>query len=144
MEKINHSLDILAGFNTVGSKTANHSLYQCEKCQDTGLVIVDGIVRTAPRRSQENNTSYTNSSSAVLAQLNPEDIESISVLKDASATAVYGVRGANGVIIINTKGGKVGKPKFDIRYTEGITQFTTLPEFVDAPTYMRLYRLVGR
>ena len=83
------------------------------------LTIVDGVPRS-------------------ISNIDPEDIESFTVLKDASATAVYGVRGANGVIIINTKGGKVGKPKFDIRYTEGITQFTTLPEFVDAPTYMRL------
>ena len=62
---------------------------------DEPLVIVDGIVRTAPRRSQETNTSYSNSSSAVLAQLNPEDIESISVLKDASA-AIYGMGAQNG------------------------------------------------
>lgn len=83
------------------------------------LTIVDGVPRS-------------------ISNIDPEDIESFTVLKDASATAVYGVRGANGVIIINTKGGKTGKPKFDIRYTEGITQFTTLPSFVDAPTYMRL------
>lgn len=83
------------------------------------LTIVDGVPRS-------------------ISNIDPEDIESFTVLKDASATAVYGVRGANGVIIINTKGGKTGKPKFDIRYTEGITQFTTLPSFVDAPTYMML------
>lgn len=83
------------------------------------LTIVDGVPRG-------------------ISNIDPEDIESFTVLKDASATAVYGVRGANGVIIINTKGGKSGKPKFDIRYTEGITQFTTLPSFVDAPTYMML------
>ncbi|MCR4565930.1 MAG: TonB-dependent receptor [Bacteroidales bacterium] len=83
------------------------------------LTIVDGVPRS-------------------ISNIDPEDIESFTVLKDASATAIYGVRGANGVIIINTKGGKTGKPKFDIRYTEGITQFTTLPQFVDAPTYMML------
>ena len=83
------------------------------------LTIVDGVPRS-------------------ISNIDPEDIESFTVLKDASATAIYGVRGANGVIIINTKGGKAGKPKFDIRYSEGITQFTTLPQFVDAPTYMQL------
>ena len=83
------------------------------------LTIVDGIPRS-------------------ISNIDPEDIDSFTVLKDASATAIYGVRGANGVIIINTKGGKVGKPKFDIRYTEGVTQFTSLPSFVDAPTYMAL------
>ncbi|MBQ1208872.1 MAG: TonB-dependent receptor [Bacteroidales bacterium] len=83
------------------------------------LTIVDGVPRS-------------------ISQIDPEDIESFTVLKDASATAIYGVRGANGVIIVNTKSGKTGKPKFDVRYTEGITQFTQLPSFVDAPTYMRL------
>ena len=83
------------------------------------LTIVDGVPRS-------------------ISNIDPEDIESFTVLKDASATAVYGVRGANGVIIINTKAGKSGKPKFDIRYTEGVTQFIQLPEFVDAPTYMAL------
>ena len=83
------------------------------------LTIVDGVPRS-------------------ISNIDPEDIESFTILKDASATAVYGVRGANGVIIINTKAGKTGKPKFDIRYTEGITQFIQLPSFVDAPTYMEL------
>ena len=72
------------------------------------------------------------------SNVDPEDIESFSILKDASATAIYGVRGANGVIIINTKSGKSGKPKFNIRYSEGMTRFTRTPEFVDAPTYMEM------
>lgn len=83
------------------------------------LTIVDGVPRS-------------------ISNIDPEDIESFTVLKDASATAIYGVRGANGVIIINTKGGKTGKPSFDIRYTEGLTQFTKLPEFVNAAQYMEL------
>lgn len=83
------------------------------------LTLVDGVPRS-------------------IANVDPEDIESISILKDASATAIYGVRGANGVIIINTKSGSSGKPQFDIRYTEGITRFIQLPDFVGAPEYMRL------
>lgn len=83
------------------------------------LTLVDGVPR-----------SFSN--------VDPEDIESFSILKDASATAIYGVRGANGVIIINTKSGRAGKPQFNIRYTEGFTHFTAHPEFVDAPTYMDL------
>lgn len=73
-----------------------------------------------------------------IANVDPEDIESFSILKDASATAVYGVRGANGVILITTKKGKGGRPTYNIRYTEGITAFTTLPEFTDGPTYMQM------
>lgn len=93
-------------------------------------------------------STFTNTLSAPLtlvdgvprdvANVDPEDIESFSILKDASATAVYGVRGANGVILITTKKGKGGRPTYNIRYTEGITTFTTLPKFADGPTYMQM------
>lgn len=83
------------------------------------LVLVDGT----PRK---------------MSNVDPEDIESFTVLKDAAATAVYGVRGANGVIIIKTKTGTSGRPKFNFRYYEGITQFTKLPEFADGITYMKM------
>ncbi len=103
---------------------------------DEPLVIVDGFVRTAPRRGQENNTSYTNSSSAVLAQLNPEDIESISVLKDASA-AIYGMGAENGVILVTTKQGSIGAPtvKYSNRFSFGVP--TSLPEEVDILTWFK-------
>lgn len=58
------------------------------------IVVIDGVVRTAQRRSGFWNASYSTSSSAILAQLNPEDIESISVLKDASAS-LYGIGSQN-------------------------------------------------
>lgn len=83
------------------------------------LVLVDGT----PRK---------------MSNVDPEDIESFTVLKDAAATAVYGVRGANGVVIIKTKSGTPGKPKFNIRYYEGLTQMTKLPEFADGITYMKM------
>lgn len=83
------------------------------------LVLVDGT----PRK---------------MANVDPEDIESFTVLKDAAATAVYGVRGANGVVIIKTKSGVAGKPTFNFRYYEGLTQFTKLPEFADGITYMQM------
>ena len=81
------------------------------------LVLVDGVER-----------SFNN--------IDPEDIESFTVLKDASATAVYGVRGANGVILIKTKPGKVGKPQFSVDYYEGFVTLTKKPEMADAFTYM--------
>ena len=83
------------------------------------LTLVDGIPR-----------SFSN--------VDPEDIESFSILKDASATAVYGVRGANGVIIINTKSGLKGRPKFSVRYTEGLTKPTKITDFADGATYMEM------
>ena len=81
------------------------------------LVLVDGIERS-------------------FSQLDPEDIESITVLKDAASTAVYGVRGGNGVIIITTKPGEAGTPKFSFDIYQGITQLTKVPELVDGIDYM--------
>ena len=83
------------------------------------LTLVDGVPRS-------------------FANVDPEDIESFSILKDASATAVYGVRGANGVIIINTKNGLKGRPKFSVRYTEGLTKPTKITDFADGATYMEM------
>lgn len=68
----------------------------------------------------------------------PEDVESFTVLKDATATAVYGALGANGVIIINTKRGKMQKAKLMANYVEGITEFTKVQKMADAGTYMAL------
>ncbi|WP_295117976.1 TonB-dependent receptor [uncultured Chitinophaga sp.] len=68
----------------------------------------------------------------------PEDISSFTILKDASATAVYGVAGANGVILITTKKGVSGKPNLMFNYNQGITAFTQRPELVDGVTYMML------
>src|SRR6202034_1330013 len=56
--------------------------------------------------------------------INPADIESIEVLKDADATAIYGSRGANRVILITTKKGKAGKNKFDLSLTQGASEVT--------------------
>ena len=83
------------------------------------LILVDGIERS-------------------LDNLDPRDIASFTVLKDASATAIYGIRGANGVILIQTKRGKIGKPKVSLDYFEGITYFTQVPELTDGITYMKL------
>lgn len=66
--------------------------------------------------------------------LNPDDIESISVLKDASA-AIYGAQAANGVIVITTKRGKTGKPTFNYTLSEGLSQLTRVPEMADAVLY---------
>ena len=83
------------------------------------LVLIDGVERD-------------------LNNIDPAEIESFSVLKDASASAMYGVRGANGVIIITTKRGKVGKPTTDIRVERAISKPTRLPDFLDGPARMRL------
>lgn len=69
-----------------------------------------------------------------LERLNPNDIESISVLKDASA-AIYGSRAANGVILVTTKRGKSGKPTISASFNQGFSSPTRLPKMADAATY---------
>ncbi len=83
------------------------------------LVLVDGIERS-------------------ISNIEPEDIQSFSILKDAAATAVYGVRGANGVVLVTTKTGKVGKPQISFDYSEGFVTFTKIPKLADGITYMKM------
>ncbi|MCF6332780.1 MAG: SusC/RagA family TonB-linked outer membrane protein [Draconibacterium sp.] len=85
------------------------------------LILVDGV----------ETSSYNN--------IDPNEIKNISILKDASSTAVYGVRGANGVIIITTKRGKLGKPKISISSNVAGTSITEYRERMDAYDYTRLF-----
>ncbi len=73
-----------------------------------------------------------------LNTLDPADIESFTVLKDASATAVYGVRGANGVVLVTTRRGKSGKITVDVKSNVGLSYSARLPNYVDGATYARL------
>ena len=73
------------------------------------LYVIDGVPILNEDISESANRFGYNTSP--LALINPNDIEDITILKDASATAIYGSRGANGVILITTKSGKSGKPK---------------------------------
>lgn len=71
--------------------------------------------------------------------LNPDDIENISVLKDAASSSIYGVRGANGVILVTTKQGKAGsKPNISLNSYYGMQTPTALPDFLGSPEYMML------
>ncbi len=74
-----------------------------------------------------------------LARLRPDDIESFSIFKDATSTALYGARGANGVIYVTTKQGKEGRPVVAFRAESSISQPTKNVEFADPVTYMKLY-----
>jgi TonB-linked SusC/RagA family outer membrane protein len=83
------------------------------------LVLVDGVERD-------------------FSQLDPNEINTISVLKDASATAVFGAKGANGVIVVTTKRGSLGKPKMDFSYSYGVQKATRIPEHIDSYTTMSM------
>ena len=84
------------------------------------LVLVDGIERD-------------------LDLVDIEDIKDFSILKDAAATAIYGVRGANGVILITTREGIVGKPQINIRFEAGMVQPTKVPDMLDAVQFAELW-----
>ena len=71
-------------------------------------------------------------------QMDPNEIESVTILKDASSTAVFGVRGANGVIIVTTKRGKEGKPKLMLRF---LMVFRHLPVCRSSPIVMNMLTL---
>lgn len=74
----------------------------------------------------------------VFRVIDPNEVESISVLKDASATAVFGVRGANGVILVTTKRGIEGKPKIQVSLNQSWAAFARIPDRVGMSDYMRL------
>lgn len=86
------------------------------------LILVDGVERD-------------------FNSIDPKEIESFSILKDASATAVYGVRGANGVIAITTKKGSIGELKVDVSAEYAVKAPTIMPEFVGAVEYMELMNM---
>lgn len=87
------------------------------------LILIDGI----------------ESSSTDLARLHTDDVESFSIMKDATATALYGSRAANGVILINTKEGKEGKAKITLRMENSLSMPTRDVELADPITYMKLH-----
>ncbi|WP_428658010.1 SusC/RagA family TonB-linked outer membrane protein [Runella sp.] len=97
----------IRGSNTLGNNDA--------------LIVIDGI----PGRA------------GGLDRINPNDIETISVLKDASA-AIYGARAANGVILITTKRGKSGKPELSYTFNQGFSQATVLPKLANASQYTEM------
>lgn len=95
------------------------------------LIVIDGFV-----------TQYTDADGylrTLLSQLMPEEIESVTLLKDASATAIYGLRGANGVLLINTKRGTNSPLKINFTAQVGFQQPTKMPKFLNSYDYANLY-----
>lgn len=87
------------------------------------LILIDGIELSADD----------------LSRLNPDDVQSFSIMKDATATALYGARGANGVILVTTKEGREGKTKISFRYEESFSKPTQEIELSDPIAYMNLF-----
>lgn len=101
------------------------------------LYIVDGIPISQNYFVNGNNGGFNNNP---LATLNPEDIESIEILKDAAATSIYGSRGSNGVILISTKRAKKSGLKFDFTSRVGTSQPTFRPQMLNSKQFLQLYQ----
>jgi TonB-linked SusC/RagA family outer membrane protein len=136
----------VAGLQSFGSQGAPGSASQVRirgigsaAASSEPLYVVDGIPISST--DLDPNRGGSNSDSNPLVSLNPNDIESVVVLKDASSTAIYGSRGANGVIVITTKSGKPGETKFDVRAQQGWAQ-KAYDEFevLNAEQYVMLRR----
>ncbi|MBU0764481.1 MAG: TonB-dependent receptor [Bacteroidetes bacterium] len=98
------------------------------------LYVIDGI----PMTTGDFSPGSLGSGTSALADLNPNDIESIDILKDAAAAAIYGSRGSNGVVIITTKKGNQGKTKFNAGYFRGVVQETNRMELLSAQEHLAL------
>lgn len=99
------------------------------------LYIIDGVPFSGSSLTQ---SYYAETSTSPLNGINPGDIGSIEILKDADATAIYGSRAANGVVLITTKKGKAGKTKVDLSFSTGGGKITRSPEMLKTPEYLAL------
>ncbi len=110
-----------------------------EPGQDNAAFFIRGVTTFGYKRDPLILIDGVELSTTELARLQPDDIASFSILKDATATALYGARGANGVILIATKEGKAGTAKVSLRYESAFSSPTKNVELADPITYMRLH-----
>ncbi|MES2276232.1 MAG: SusC/RagA family TonB-linked outer membrane protein [Bacteroidota bacterium] len=115
------------------------------------LYIVDGVPFESGSYTTQNGTLGNNTANGLLGQggdalnfINPLDIESVTVLKDASATAIYGTRAADGVIVITTKKGKAGATKVDASFYSGYTSVSHLPDMLNLQQYLQMRKEAKR
>lgn len=101
------------------------------------LIIIDGFPVSSPNEDKLKTGKYSSGTTDnILASINPNDIESIEVLKDASSTAIYGSRAGNGVIIVTTKKGKTGAPKVTYSGTATVQTLATDYDMLNASDFM--------
>lgn len=114
------------------------------------LYVVDGIPLLNPLSDNDVfvpgavNDTGNGAPTNPLLTLSANEIESIDILKDASSAAIYGARGANGVVIITTKRGKQGKASFSLNLAQGFSQPTNKREYLNAAEYIELFTEAGR
>ncbi|MDZ7900055.1 MAG: TonB-dependent receptor [Arcicella sp.] len=98
------------------------------------LYVIDGIPMTTTPAGSAGNAPNP------IADINFNDVESIEILKDASAAAIYGARGSNGVVLLTTKRGKAGKTNFNLGYFTGISEATNRREFLNTAQFVELFK----
>ena len=98
------------------------------------LYVIDGVPVTSV-----NLSNVDNQPTSPLADINMADVESIQILKDASAAAIYGSRASNGVVVITTKSGQAGDTRFNMSYTTGISEPSRMREWLNADQYLELF-----
>ncbi|MEO9022870.1 MAG: TonB-dependent receptor [Ginsengibacter sp.] len=127
----NQPLIVIDGMPVYGSgKGLNNKTFNASTTPMSGFGGTNVSDNITPPAAFENNP---------LASLNPADIESIEILKDAYATAIYGSRGSAGVILITTKKGYKGKPAFNVQYVTGSIKPIGKYKLLDGPQYNEIY-----
>jgi TonB-linked SusC/RagA family outer membrane protein len=104
------------------------------------LYIIDGVPYSSESIGSTSTSSLFGGAISPLNSINPDTIESIEVLKDADATAIYGSRGSNGVVLITTKKGKAGKTRFTANYSRGEGQVTRFMNLMHTEQYLAMRR----
>lgn len=102
------------------------------------LYIIDGVPFLSSSISNPALSAVITRGGSPLSAMNPKDIESVEILKDADATAIYGSRGANGAILITTKSGKIGKTKVDLSLSNGIGKIARGMKLLNTPQYLQM------
>ncbi len=116
-------LDVIQSTGEPGRDNASFQLrgFGSFGASNAPLILVDGIIGT-------------------INNLSPQDIESVTVLKDAASASIYGARAANGVVLITTKKGKAGKSEIEYSASYGISEATRVPQLItNSPMYMEMY-----
>jgi TonB-linked SusC/RagA family outer membrane protein len=102
------------------------------------LFIIDGVPYSSETIGAISTSGTAPSLTSPLNSINPSDIESIEVLKDADATAIYGSRGANGVVLVTTKKGKVGETSYTVNVSTSYGSVTRTPKLMDTQQYLAM------
>lgn len=102
------------------------------------LYIIDGVPYSSDGLSYAQTSTTIPGENSPLNSINPNDIENLEILKDADATAIYGSRGANGVVLITTKKGKSGKTSFVLNSSTGSRKVTRMLDLMDTEQYIKM------